>query len=88
LPFAIPFIFSGLKVASALAVVGAVVAEFVAANQGLGYLITTSMAFFETPLAWGAVVILAFMGMAFFQLIVVIEKVFFPWANPNPVMSE
>jgi NitT/TauT family transport system permease protein len=88
LPFAIPFIFSGLKVASALSVVGAVVAEFVAANQGLGYLITTSMAFFQTPAAWGAVIILAFMGMGFFGLIALIEKVFFPWANPNPMAGE
>lgn len=80
LPYAIPFIFSGLKVASALAVVGAVVAEFVAADRGLGYLITTSMAFFETPVAWGAVVLLAFLGMALFALISLIEKVLFPWA--------
>lgn len=88
LPYAIPFIFSGLKVASALSVVGTVVAEFVAANKGLGYLITTSMAFFETPVAWGAVVILAFLGMAFFGLIAVMEKVLFPWADTSPVLAE
>src|SRR2546427_59215 len=42
LPYAVPFIFSGLKAAIALAVVGAVVAEFVNADAGLGYLIQTS----------------------------------------------
>jgi ABC-type nitrate/sulfonate/bicarbonate transport system permease component len=59
LPFAVPFVFGGLKVAAALSVVGAVVAEFVGADAGLGYLIQTSMAFFRTPLAFGAVVVLA-----------------------------
>jgi NitT/TauT family transport system permease protein len=48
LPFAVPFVFGGLKVAAALSVVGAVVAEFVGADAGLGYLIQTSMAFFRT----------------------------------------
>lgn len=84
LPFAIPFIFSGLKVAGALAVVGAVVAEFVAADKGLGYLITTSMAFFETPTAWGAVVLLALLGMALFALIGLAERLLFPWAAAEP----
>ena len=88
LPYAIPFVFSGLKVASALAVVGTVVAEFVAANRGLGYLITTSMAFFETPVAWGAVVVLAFMGMALFSILAVMEKVLFPWADQSPASTE
>jgi len=86
-PYAIPFVFSGLKVASALAVVGTVVAEFVAANRGLGYLITTSMAFFEAPVAWGAVVVLAFMGMALFSILSVLEKVLFPWADQNPIVG-
>jgi NitT/TauT family transport system permease protein len=81
LPFAVPFIFSGMKVAIALAVVGAVVGEFVAANQGLGYLITTSMAFFKTPVAFGAVILLALMGIVLFQLVALAERIFFPWSS-------
>lgn len=81
LPFAVPFIFSGLKVASSLAVVGAVVAEFVAANRGLGYLITTSMAFFEPAVAWGAVLTLAMMGIAFFGAVIAVERICFPWSD-------
>jgi NitT/TauT family transport system permease protein len=80
LPFAVPFIFSGLKAAIALSVVGAVVAEFVNADKGLGYLIVTSTAFFKVPLAWGALVLLCVMGIVLFQLIVIIERVFFPWS--------
>lgn len=81
LPFAVPFVFGGLKVAAALAVVGAVVAEFVGADAGLGYLIQTSMAFFRSPLAFGAVVILALMGILLFQAVAIAERVLFPWSS-------
>ncbi len=80
LPYAVPFIFSGLKVAITLAVVGAVVGEFVAADVGLGYLIQSSTAFFKTPLAFGAIMILAVIGIALFQMVVAIERIFFPWS--------
>jgi NitT/TauT family transport system permease protein len=80
LPYAVPFIFSGLKAAITLSVVGAVVGEFVNADKGLGYLIVTSTAFFQVPLAWGALVLLSLMGIILFQAIVIIEQVFFPWA--------
>jgi NitT/TauT family transport system permease protein len=78
LPYAVPFIFSGLKVAITLSVVGAVVGEFVAADRGLGYLITSSTAFFKTPVAFGAMILLSIMGIVLFQLVVIIERVFFP----------
>ena len=81
LPFAVPFVFGGLKVAAALSVVGAVVAEFVGADAGLGYLIQTSMAFFRSPLAFGAVVILALLGILLFQAVSLVERVFFPWSS-------
>jgi NitT/TauT family transport system permease protein len=81
LPYAVPFVFGGLKVAAALSVVGAVVAEFVGADAGLGYLIQTSMAFFRSPLAFGAVVILALMGILLFQAVALAERVFFPWSS-------
>lgn len=81
LPFAVPFVFGGLKVAAALAVVGAVVAEFVGADAGLGYLIQTSMAFFRTPLAFSAVVILAIMGIVLFQAVAIAERILFPWSS-------
>src|SRR3546814_11151996 len=74
LPYSIPYIFSGLKVAITLSVVGAVVGEFVAADQGLGYLITTATAFFKTSLAFGAMVILSLMGVVLFQLVVKIGR--------------
>ena len=80
LPYAVPFIFSGVKAAITLSVVGAVVGEFVNADKGLGYLIVTSTAFFQVPLAWGALVLLSLLGIILFQAVVIIEQVFFPWA--------
>jgi NitT/TauT family transport system permease protein len=80
LPYAVPFVFSGLKAAITLSVVGAVVGEFVNADKGLGYLIVTSTAFFQVPLAWGALVLLSLLGIILFQVVVIIEQVFFPWA--------
>lgn len=89
LPYAVPMIFSGLKVAITLSVVGAVVAEFVNADAGLGYFIITSTAFFETGLAYAALIILSLMGIVLFQLVVVAERIFFPWspANTAPVSA-
>ncbi len=83
LPYAVPFIFSGLKVAIALAVVGAVVGEFVNADKGLGYLIITATAFFKTPVAFGALILLSVMGIVLFQVVVIIERIFFPWSAAN-----
>ena len=80
LPYAVPFVFSGLKAAITLSVVGAVVGEFVNADQGLGYLIVTATAFFKVPLAWGALLLLSLLGIVLFQLVVIVEQVFFPWS--------
>lgn len=80
LPYAIPFVFSGLKMAITFSVIGAVVGEFVAADKGLGYLITASTAFFKTSLAFGAMIILSIMGIVLFQAVVILERVMFPWA--------
>ena len=56
------------------------VGEFVNADRGLGYLIVTSTAFFRVPLAWGALVLLSLLGIVLFQIVVIVEQVFFPWA--------
>ena len=52
LPFAVPYIFSALKISITLAIIGAVVAEFVAAERGLGFFIMFSTSFFKIPQAF------------------------------------
>ncbi|MGH7264115.1 MAG: ABC transporter permease [Candidatus Rokuibacteriota bacterium] len=78
-PTAVPFLFSGLKVAVALSVVGAVVGEFVQADKGLGYLIVVSTTYWRTGLAFAALVLLSLMGIALFAAVALVERVFFYW---------
>jgi NitT/TauT family transport system permease protein len=80
LPYAVPFVFSGLKLSITFAVIGAVVGEFVAADRGLGYEILSATAFFKTSIAFGALVILSVLGIVLFQLVVLVERVLFPWS--------
>jgi len=79
LPSALPGVFAGLKVASVLAVIGAVVAEFVGADSGLGYVIMNATADINVPHQFSAIVLLSVIGIVFFALIERIEKFCLPW---------
>ena len=81
LPWALPQIFTGLKVSIQLAVIGAVVAEVTSPTQGLGALVVTSATLADTALVFTAVVLLAVLNVSLFYLIVAIEKVTLPWAR-------
>jgi NitT/TauT family transport system permease protein len=65
-PFALPHVFSGMKVSIALSLIGAMVGEFVGSNHGLGYLIVAYSSTMNTALVFGAVVLLALMGILLF----------------------
>ncbi|MFA9439103.1 ABC transporter permease [Uliginosibacterium sp. sgz301328] len=80
MPYAIPYIFSALKVAITLAVIGAVVAEFVAAEKGLGYLILFSTSSFKVPVAFAALALLVSCSLALFALIGWLHRRLFPWS--------
>jgi len=80
-PWALPQIFVGLKVAVSLAVVGAVVAEFQGAGQGLGFVIVMSGSSAGTPLAFAAISLLAVMSIALFYIVVAVERRLLPWAT-------
>lgn len=80
-PAALPQIFVGLKTAITLAVIGAVIAEFVGADAGLGYLIVQSGASADTPLAFAAMGLLAVMSIAMFYALVGLERKLLPWAE-------
>ncbi len=79
LPHSMPFIFSGLKVSVTLAVVGAVVGEFVGSNSGLGYLLQMANGNFDLPLMFAGLVVLALIGVLLFILVEVAERVCVPW---------
>lgn len=78
-PQALPSIFSGLKLASALSVIGAVVGEFVGANAGLGWLIEQAAGNIDTREEFACVLLLSLLGIIFFSLISMAERLVIPW---------
>ena len=83
LPYALPYIFSALKISTTLSVVGAVVAEFVAAEHGLGYFIQFSTSFFKINQGFAALIMLVIISLAFFQIVGLIQRRFAPWSLPK-----
>jgi NitT/TauT family transport system permease protein len=82
-PSALPFIFSGAKVAVTLAVIGAVIGEFVGSDSGLGNLILAANAQVNSPLVWASLVYLSALGMLLYAAVVLAERMLMPWAD-NP----
>jgi len=80
-PSALPFIFSGAKVAVTLAVIGAVIGEFVGSNSGLGNLVLVANAQVNSPLVWASLVFLSVLGMLMYAVVVVAERILMPWAE-------
>ena len=79
LPQALPSVFAGMKVATVLAVIGAVVAEFVGADSGLGYLIMVAGSDFKIDQQFSAILVLSLIGMLLFWLADRIERLLLPW---------
>ena len=83
-PAALPMIFSGLKVAITLAVVGAVIGEFVGAEEGLGYLILSHSARQDTAEILGCIFLLGALGIVLFTVIAGLERLCVWWKPPTP----
>lgn len=79
LPHAMPAIFSGLKVSVTLAVVGAVVGEFVGSNSGLGYVLQKANGTFDLPLMFAALVVLSMIAVIMFLILEFLERQLMPW---------
>lgn len=79
LPLAARTIFAGIKVAVALSVTGAVVGEFVSADQGLGYLINVGRTNFDTPLMFVSMLSLMALGALGYTTVSLIERVVVQW---------
>lgn len=80
-PYALPQIFVGLKVAMSMAPIGAVVAEVYNPSHGLGTVVALASGNADTPLAFAAIVLLAFMSVGLYYIVVVIERLALPWAR-------
>ena len=73
-PYALPDLFVGLKVASSFAVIGAIISEYVGVTKGIGYLIKSSTYYSETDLTFAGIAAASFVGMFLYWLVELVEK--------------
>lgn len=87
LPGCMPFVFAGLRIAMPLAVVGAAVAEFVAAGQqaGLGSLVTIAAAQANLPVTWASIALLCLLGVLLVSLLALLRKRILWWSDEDVV---
>jgi NitT/TauT family transport system permease protein len=78
-PMALPFIFSGMKIAATLAIIGIVVGEFIASRAGLGYLILFASSRQQTDLSLACIAVLCAVGLLVYGLTALAERLFAVW---------
>jgi NitT/TauT family transport system permease protein len=76
LPGALPYIFSGMKVAAVLAVAGAIVGEFLGSDRGLGYLMLQVQVTLDTAAMFMAVILITLIGVALYGIVIALERMF------------
>jgi ABC-type nitrate/sulfonate/bicarbonate transport system permease component len=81
LPASLPYLFSGLKIAATVSVIGAVFGEWAGADEGLGRLVLLGNNQLQTPRVYAGIVILTLMAVALFTLAVLAERVACPWGR-------
>ena len=81
-PTSLPYLFSGMRVAIAVSVIGAVIGEWVGSSEGLGYLMLRSKPQFLTERVFASIVILSALGIGLFASVGIIERLAIPWRRP------
>ncbi len=91
-PSALPFIFSGAKVAATFSVVGALFGEWAGSSEGLGYLMTQKESQLDIPALFAAIALLSIIGMGLFGVVALAERTMLPWrrrdVRANPLRSK
>ena len=82
MPNALPHIFAGMKISVTLAIIGVIVSEFVASQQGIGYLIKLAGGLLDTPLMMAAITVLSISGLALYAIIAALESWAVYWQPP------
>ncbi|WP_141502804.1 ABC transporter permease [Paenibacillus luteus] len=83
LPTSLPYVFSALKISTSLAIVGAIVGEFVGANKGLGYVVLVSSYHMDTPVMFSAIIASALCGLVLFWGISQLERKIIFWQRTD-----
>ena len=79
LPGSLPFLFSGIKIAATVSVIGAVFGEWAGADHGLGRLVLLANNQLQTPRVYAGTVLLTLMAIALFAIVSLVERVAIPW---------
>ncbi len=87
IPGSMPYFFASLKIAITLAFVGAVIAETIASNRGVGALIVAAGARFEVPLVFAGLVVIAAMGVAMYAVCARIERRLTSWTIRDTALA-
>jgi len=80
IPHSLPHLMAGLKVAITFSVIGAIVGEFAGASAGLGYVIQFASTQLDTPLVFAALVVVSVLGLLFYYLVELAERLLVPWS--------
>ena len=78
LPSALPFVFSGMRIASVLAVAGSIVGEFIGSERGLGYLMMSVQSTLDTPAMFMALILVTLIGVLLYALVAFAERLVVP----------
>jgi NitT/TauT family transport system permease protein len=85
MPNALPHIFAGMKISITLAIIGVIVSEFVASQEGIGYLIKLAGGLLDTPLMLAAIAMISISGLALYGLIAAAESAAVYWQPPAEI---
>ncbi|MER2108987.1 MAG: ABC transporter permease [Solibacillus sp.] len=75
----LPYVFTALKINATASMIGAIVGEFFYASKGLGYLLSNSIKVAQMPLGWACIVIASIVGITFYLVVELLEKLFMKW---------
>jgi NitT/TauT family transport system permease protein len=79
LPQALPTIFAGIKVATSLAVIGSIIAEFIASDKGWGHMLVQASGNLDTTIMFAVLLVLALVASALFYTVAILERFFISW---------
>ncbi|MBL8379950.1 MAG: ABC transporter permease [Burkholderiales bacterium] len=79
MPSALPVVLTGMEVAIVLAIIGAVVGEFIGGNEGLGYLTVVKLQQLDVAQLFGVVLLLTLIGLAMYMMVVGLRRLLVPW---------
>ena len=88
LPAALPSMFGGFKIAITLALVGAVVGEFLGAEHGLGHIMIVAQGTIEMGLLFAALIALTILGLVAYGLVALAEMIAIPWRSEASAVAQ